>query len=319
MTAYILAQSIATGAVRLDQEITVSKNAWRIPGSTMFLEAGDEVTVEQLFLGLVVHSGNDAAIAIAELIAGGVEAFVDRMNQEAQRLGMTQTQYRNPNGLPDDQQYTTAQDTAKLARALITDYQDLYQRFYAVKTFTYADITQHNRNRLLWSDEGFDGIKTGHVESAGYHIVVSAKREGVRFIGVLMGTKSEKMRTAQARKLIDWAFRHFKIYPLYQAFVELGQTRVWMGQEKRLKVGIAQPLNMVLTRQASQRIGASLVLVQYKRAPIAAGEPMGELVVRLENEELGRINLIALTDIPLGGLLERIIDWCKLQLLKFNV
>jgi len=319
MTAYVLAESIKQGDIKLEQQTTISRNAWRIPGSTMFLEAGDVVSIEQLLLGLVVHSGNDAAVAIAELVSGGVARFVERMNQEAQRLGMTNTSYRNPNGLSEEGQYTTARDTATLTRALIAEHPAIYKRFYAEKSFTYRGITQHNRNRLLWLDEGFDGVKTGHIEAAGYHTVVSARRDDIRFIGVLLGAKSEKARTAQARKLMDWGFRHFHLYSFYQPFTELGRVRVWMGDTQEVAVGIVEPVVMVLARERSHRIDARLLLVQYQRAPIAAGRQMGELVISLGDEELRRVEIIALDEVAQGGFFSRIIDWCKLQLLKFNV
>ena len=318
MTAYVLGQSLKNGSVTLQQKVTISRNAWRIPGSTMFLEAGDKVTVEQLILGLVVHSGNDAAVAIAELVAGSVSGFVELMNREARRLGMQHTYYRNPNGLPEEGQQSTAMDTVTLTRALINDHPQLYHNFYSVKSFTYRDIKQLNRNRLLWQDEGYDGVKTGHIEEAGYHVVVSAQRNGMRMIGVLLGAKNENARTAQARKLMDWGFRHFHLYNLYQPFTPLGEVRVWMSDLPSVQVGVAKPVIMLLARERSHRIRAKLLLVQHQRAPIERGTNMGELVIGLEEEELKRVPLIALTEATRGDFFTRVIDWCKLQLLRFN-
>ncbi|MDQ7072703.1 MAG: D-alanyl-D-alanine carboxypeptidase family protein [Gammaproteobacteria bacterium] len=226
MTAYVVSHELDAGNIKLDDEVLISEKAWRMVGSRSFIEVNTKVPVEALLRGMIIQSGNDAAVALAEHIAGSEETFAQMMNQYAQQLGMFNTNYRNATGLPDPDHYTTAKDIAILSTAIIRDFPDHY-KWYAEKEYTYNNITQHNRNKLLWRDSTVDGLKTGHTEEAGYCLAASAKRSGMRLISVVLGTRSENARTQETQKLFNYGFRFFETHDLYQAGHKVTSSKVW--------------------------------------------------------------------------------------------
>ena len=226
MTSYIASSVIKLGTLRLEEEVNISEKAWRMEGSRMFIQEGTQVTVGDLLKGIIIQSGNDASVALAEHIAGAEDAFADVMNQQAQVLGMSDSHFMNATGLPDENHYTTASDLAKLTKALIVDYPEHY-KLYSEKYFTFNDIRQPNRNQLLWRDKSVDGVKTGHTDAAGYCLVASAERDGMRLISVVMGTESEQARATESQKLLTYGFRYYETIRLYEASTSLKTVKVW--------------------------------------------------------------------------------------------
>lgn len=311
MTVYVVFSELRDGKISLDDKVRVSKKAWRMPGSRMFIEVGSQVSVEDLLKGVIVQSGNDASVALAEHVAGTEDAFVQLMNQYAQRLGMTHTHFEDASGLPHADHYTTAHDMAILARALIRDFPEHY-KWHAIRQYTYNDITQHNRNLLLWQDDSVDGIKTGHTESAGYCLVASAEREGMRLISVVMGASSEKGRARQSEALLDYGFRFFETHRLYAADKPLTDVRVWKGEPSSLGVGLAHDLYVTVPRGEYERLNASMQLDGAVMAPVARGERHGTVTVSLGDKTLTERPLIALESVPEGGLWQRLTDEVRL-------
>ncbi len=234
MTAYVVFEELEQGKIAMEDQVLVSEKAWRMGGSKMFIEVDTKVSVEDLLKGLIIQSGNDASVALAEFIAGDEDAFADLMNQYAVRLGMTGTHFINASGLPHPEHYTTARDTATLAAAMIRDFPELY-KIHAVKEYEYNGIVQHNRNKLLWRDESVDGLKTGHTESAGYCLVASAERDGMRLISVVMGSESERSRARESIALLSYGFRFFETHRLYGALEPLTEIRIWKGEIEKAR------------------------------------------------------------------------------------
>lgn len=312
MTAYVVFEELADGHIGLEDKVTVSENAWRSSGSRMFLEVGNEVTVAELLQGLIVQSGNDAAVALAEHVAGDEDTFAQVMNQYASRLGMENTRYTNATGMPHEQMRTTARDTARLARAMIDDFPEFYD-WYSQRSFEYAGINQHNRNRLLWRDETVDGLKTGYTSSAGYNLVTSAERGGMRLISVVLGTESEDARAQQSLQLLNYGFRFFETHRLYSAGEQLTEARAWMGEVDSVALGIPDDLYVTIPRQEYDNLTASVSVDGQIRAPVAAGTEIGTLKIELAGSVIHEEPLIAMEDVEEGGLWRRMIDQVWLQ------
>ncbi len=307
MTSYVIAQELAADNIKLDDEVNISEKAWRMIGSRSFIEVGTKVPVEVLLRGMIVQSGNDAAVALAEHIAGSEEVFAQMMNQYAQKLGMYDTNFMNSTGLPDPEHYTTARDIAILSSALIRDFPDHYQ-WYSDKEYTYNGITQHNRNKLLWRDNTVDGLKTGHTEEAGYCLSASAKRDGMRLIAVVLGTSSENARAQEIQKLFNYGFRFFETHQLYSAGEKITDSKVWKGASEMVALGLTQGFSVTVSRGQYKALQAVSNLQQPIIAPIAAGTELGEVEVRLGDEVITTQKLVALNDIEKGSWWRRLID-----------
>ena len=307
MTAYIATKEIQNEQITEQDMVTVSEKAWRTGGSRMFIDVGKQVSVDDLLHGIIIQSGNDASVAIAEHIAGSEEAFSSMMNAAAVRLQLDNTHFRNATGLPAEGHYSTAYDIAKLARAIIFEDPEHYE-IYAQKEFLWNGIKQPNRNLLLWRDKTVDGLKTGHTDEAGYCLVASAVRDDMRLISVVFGASSEATRAAETQKLLTYGFRFFETTPFYQKGVELAESKVWKGEESKVKVGLAEDLTLTLPRGQVQKIAATMVLDESVIAPVTAGERLGVVEVRLGDEVLHTADLVALQDVPEGGFFSRILD-----------
>lgn len=311
MTAYVTFSALRAGEITFEQEVTVSEKAWRMTGSRMFIEPGRPVTVEQLVNGMIVQSGNDACVALAELIAGSEEAFTHLMNREAQRLGMRNTNFANSSGLPDEQLYTTATDLALLASALVRDFPEYYP-LYSQKEYTYNDITQANRNRLLWQDSTVDGMKTGYTRAAGYCLVSSALRGPRRLISVVLGAESETVRAQESLKLLNYGFQFFDTVRLYGAEQEMSRFQVWKGIENDVPVGFLDDFVMSLPKEGAQRIEAALASHQPVMAPIQRGQELGTLTLSIDGRLLGEYPVVALQDVEVAGFFGRLWDALRL-------
>jgi D-alanyl-D-alanine carboxypeptidase (penicillin-binding protein 5/6) len=314
MTAYLAFSALKQKQLRLDQTVPVSRKAWRAEGSRMFIEPGKPVTVEELLNGMIVQSGNDASIALAEAVAGSEEVFAQMMNREAARLGLKNTQFVNATGLPDPQQYSTAHDIALLAAALIRDFPDFYP-LYSQKEYTYNNIRQANRNRLLWTDPYVDGVKTGHTEAAGYCLVASTRRDGRRLISVVMGTGSETARAVESQKLLNWGLQFFDTVRVYQKGQEVAVLPVWKGKESAVKVGFQDDLYLTLPKGQAERIKAALERQEPLIAPVTAGQKVGTLRLTVDGQPLGEYPVVALQSVPVANVFGR--AWDSLKLL-FN-
>ena len=312
MTAYVVSLELRNGRLQMDTPVRISEKAWRSEGSRMFVEVNTQVKVEDLLRGVIVQSGNDACIALAEHIAGTEAAFAEMMNNEAKRLGMTGTHFMNSTGLPDPEHYTTARDLATLSRALIRDFPEHYE-WYSERDFTYNNITQHNRNTLLWWDKTVDGIKTGHTSTAGYCLAASAEREGMRLVSVVLGTESEKARARESQALLNYGFRFFETHRLYEAGKALAEHRVWMGDRSTLPVGLLEDLYVTIPRGQYDKLQASLTIDNYVEAPLAKGDKLGQVSVSHDGAVVANAPLVALEDLPEGGLFSRMLDWIMLQ------
>lgn len=309
MTAYIIYQELSKGTVKLEDEVLISEKAWKMEGSRMFVELGKKVEFGKLLKGLIIQSGNDAAVALAEHLAGSEEAFVQRMNQTASELGMKDTHYMNVTGWPAKDHYTTARDIVKLAGALISSFPERY-KLYSEKEFAYNNIRQQNRNRLLWLDPTVDGMKTGHTESAGYCLVASAKRDNMRLISVVLGTKSEAARAEVSQKLLEYGFRTFETHKLYDAGAVLTKVRVWKGEETEVPAGITKDLFVSITKGRYDQLKGGMQLDKGIDAPIKRGDVLGKIIIT--DQELGKVvketPLLALEDVGEGGWWRSMVD-----------
>ena len=313
MTAYVVFREIAEGNIKLSDEVLISEKAWRMVGSRMFIEIGKRVPVETLLQGLIIQSGNDASVALAEHIAGSESTFAQLMNSHAERLGMSHTNFVNSTGLPHKDHTTTARDIAKVAAASIREFPDFY-RWYSVKSFFYNDIKQHNRNKLLWRDKSVDGMKTGHTEAAGYCLVASAKRDNMRLISVVLGSRSENARAQASQALLNYGFRFFETHKLYAANEPLNHARVWKGNKKTLALGLASDLYITIPRRSYKKLDAQMVLEPKLVAPIAKGRSLGHVTISLEEKEIAKAPLIALEPITEGSLWQQAKDHIMLWL-----
>jgi len=307
MTAYVLFTEIKANRIQLDDQVLISKRARRMTGSRSFIEAGSRVSVDDLLRGMIIQSGNDATVALAEHAAGSEETFVSLMNQHATHLGMAGSNFVNSTGLPGKQHYSTARDIAVLARALIHEFPEFYP-LYSEKKFTYNNITQHNRNLLLWRDNSVDGLKTGHTKSAGYCLVSSAVRDNMRLISVVLGDKSENKRAVSSLALLNYGFRFYETRKLYAAGQVLKQIRVWKGDREQLAIGLNRDLYMTLPRGSFKSLKVSVKLPAQQMAPVNKGKSLGTLNISRDTLLLAEQPLIALNDVNEGGLWTRISD-----------
>ncbi len=312
MTAYVVSHEIAAGHIHLTDKVLISEKAWRTVGSKTFVEVNTKVPVETLLKGMIIQSGNDAAVALAEYVAGSEDAFAQLMNQYAQQLGMKNTHYRNATGLPAQDHYTTAEDIAILARAIIRDFPEDY-KWYAEKEMTYNKITQHNRNKLLWRDPSVDGLKTGHTQEAGYCLVASAKRGEMRLISVVLGTRSDNARAEESEKLLNYGFRFFESHRLYKAHEKITTVKVWKGQTDQLNVGLTEDLAVAVPRGRYKELLAQSTIKKPLMAPVAEGTKVGQVDIHLGNKILASRPLVALDSIPEGSWWQKI--WDSLMLL----
>ena len=307
MTSYVVFTELASGNISLDDVVNISETAWRTGGSRMFIEPSMEVTVEQLIKGMVIQSGNDASVALAEYLAGSEDAFAGLMNHYAAQLGMTNSHFMNSTGLPHEQHYTTARDVALLSAALIADFPEYY-RWYSEKEYSFNNIRQHNRNNLLWRDPAVDGLKTGHTQAAGYCLAASAKREGMRLISVVLGSSSESSRASESQTLLNYGFRFFETVQLYKSRQELAQGRVWKGEQEQVRLGIEDELFITIPRGRYGDLDAQVEMRPELIAPITEGEEVGQISIRLGDDELTTRGLIALETIEEAGFFGRTWD-----------
>ena len=315
MTSYIIASEIQQGRISLDDLVPISVKAWKMEGSRMFIREGTEVKVADLIRGIVIQSGNDASVAMAEFIAGDEDAFADVMNQVAQKLGMTRTQFKNATGLPDEGHYTTAKDLSILARALIRDFPEHY-KVYKEKYFSYNDIRQANRNSLLWRDDAVDGMKTGHTQAAGFCLVASAEKKDMRLVSVVMGATSERARSTESQKLINYGFRDFESVKLYDGLESLRRVKVWGGLHESLDVGIEAPARLTIPTGAREALAAEVTLDPVIKAPVSQGQALGLLRISLEGETLLERPVVALNGVDEAGLVSSLIDEVSLFFLS---
>ena len=304
MTSFVAATELAAGRVSLADQVPISVKAWRMGGSKMFVREGTEVSLDELLKGVIIQSGNDASVAVAEHIAGDELAFADMMNRQAKELGMKLTNFRNATGLPDEEHYTTARDLAVLTDALIRRYPDHYET-YAQRSFQFNDIPQTNRNRLLWRDKTVDGVKTGYTKAAGYCLVSSALRDGQRLISVVMGTASDEARMRESQKLLSYGFRYFETRTLYSGGVTLKSADLWYGTEDSVELGITEDMIVTIPRGSSEDIVAEMRLPELIEAPLEQGAELGELRLTLGDELIARAPLVVLTEAEEAGIFRR--------------
>jgi len=307
MTAYVVFRELAAGKIHLDDLVTVSERAWRTGGSRMFIEVGSQVSVENLLKGMIIQSGNDASVALAEYVSGSVDAFANLMNEHARRLGMSNSHFTNPNGLPDPELYTTARDIAQVAMAVIHEFPQYYS-WYSTLEFTYNNITQPNRNPLLRRDESADGVKTGYTQAAGYCLVGSAKRDEMRLVSVVMGSPSPNARAEASLELLNHGFRFYESHRLYPAAEVVQNLRLWFGEQEALPVGPAADVFVTIPRGSYAQLSARLEKAVELRAPIERGTRIGDLIIDFGDRELTRVPLVALVTVPEGGLLRQAQD-----------
>jgi D-alanyl-D-alanine carboxypeptidase (penicillin-binding protein 5/6) len=307
MTAYVVYEALADGSIAMTDKVSISEKAWRMGGSQMFLEVGSQATVDELLDGLVVQSGNDASVALAEHVAGSEAAFVEQMNHYAGELGLSNTHFENSEGLAADSHYASARDIAILARAIIQRFPERYQR-YAKRSFSYNDIEQYNRNDLLWSDPHVDGLKTGYTRDADYCLAASAERDGMRLISVVMGAPSDQKRTEDSRSLLSWGFRFFERHELYSAGEVLEEARLWYGARDRIPLGVAEALEVTIPKNRYDALEAEMVFDGRLSAPVDKGDRLGTVRVYLDDESIAEAPLVALEAIPAGNLFQRAVD-----------
>lgn len=317
MTSYVIGSEVKNGNIALTDMVTVSENAWakNFPDSSkMFIEVGKEISVEDLNRGIIIQSGNDACVAMAEHIAGSESAFADLMNAHAKQLGMTNSHFINSHGLDTNEHYTTPKDMATLGAALIRDVPEEYA-LYAEKSFTFNGIKQFNRNSLLWDNSlNVDGIKTGHTSEAGYSLVTSATKGDMRLITVVMGTKSERARKVESKKLLNYGFRFFETITPYKAGDSFAKQRIWMGDKEEVSLGILQDTPITIPRGQRKNLKANFKLDTELKAPIAKATPVGTLFLQLEGEDIAQYPLVTLEEIEEGSFFSKVYDYLRLQL-----
>ncbi len=311
MTAYIATLEINRGQIGEHDPVNISEKAWRTGGSRMFVKVNTQVSMHDLLHGIIIQSGNDASVAVAEHIAGSEDAFASLMNSTASKLGMHNSQFMNSTGLPHPEHYSSARDMALMARAIIRE-DAAHYAIYAQKEFLWNNIKQPNRNRLLWRDSTVDGLKTGHTEEAGYCLVASAVRDGQRLIAVVFGANSEQARAAETQKLLTYGFRFFETRTFYEKGAELTQAPVWKGASRQLKAGLAENLTLTLPRGQLDKLQAHMSLQPVIEAPVALGQPIGQVEVRLGEQLIHSAPLVALEAVEEGGLFRRLWDNIRL-------
>jgi D-alanyl-D-alanine carboxypeptidase (penicillin-binding protein 5/6) len=315
MTSFVLSYEMEQGHVHNDDLVTISKSAWTQnpefkESSLMFIQVGTQVKLHDLHQGIVVSSGNDATVAVAEYLAGSDSAFADVMNQHAQKLGLANTHFMNSHGLPDPNHYTSARDLALLSQAIIR-FPNEYA-LYKEQEFTYNNIRQYNRNGLLRRDASVDGLKTGHTQEAGYCLVASAKRDGMRLITVVMGADSINAREQETEKLLAYGFRYFETSPLYKTGAEVARSRIWGGKQPEVRLGVDRDVVLTLPRGKRDKVEAVMNVDKYLQAPVTANQPIGEMIISLEGETVLKTPLVALEPVDKGNIFGRIWDWLVL-------
>jgi len=315
LTSYIAIHELDLGHVAEDTPVPISVKAWRMGGSKMFVREGTEVPLIDLLRGIIVQSGNDASLAVAEYFSGAEEEFAALMNSFAERFGMHDSHFVNSTGWPAENHYSTARDMATLALHIINDHPQYYP-LYAEKYYEYNSIRQPNRNRLLWRDPSVDGLKTGHTDEAGYCLVASAKRDDTRFIAVVMGARSDESRARETQKLLSYGFRYFESRKIYQAQEVLSTAKVWMGKEESIDLGLAKDLFLTLPRGSKGELKVNIRTDEVLKAPIKKGQALGQLTISRNGEVLAEQPLLAQNDIEEAGFFSRIIDHIKLFLVR---
>ncbi|MEP7208664.1 MAG: D-alanyl-D-alanine carboxypeptidase family protein [Casimicrobiaceae bacterium] len=311
MTAYLAFGALRDNTITGSQMVNVSTAAWKAEGSRMFIEPRKAVSVDELLRGMIVQSGNDASIALAELVAGSESAFAERMNAEAKRLGLANTHFTNATGLADPQHYSTAADMARLAAAVIRDFPDYYP-LYSMKEYRYNNISQPNRNRLLWTDPYVDGMKTGHTEAAGWCLVAAAKRGQRRLLSVVLGAASDAARASESQKLINYGFQAFDTVQLYQPGQTISSLRVWKGADKEVPAGFVAEHYLTVPKGRADRLAVSMTAVEPLTAPVTRGQRIGAVRVGFDNKQVAEFPLVALKDVPLGSFFARTWDTVRL-------
>jgi len=311
MSNYVIENELAMGNIQLTDEVKISKKAWKMPGSRMFIEVNTKVTVEKLLKGMIIQSGNDATVAMAEYIAGSEESFASLMNEYAKKLDMNSTHFVNATGLPHKDHYTTAEDLAKLVRAIIRDFPEHYA-WYSEKEYTYNGIKQFNRNKLLWQDKYVDGVKTGHTESAGYCLASSALKGDMRLISVVLGTNSERARATESQKLLTYGFRFYETHRLYEANVKLTSAQVWKGEAEQFDLGLKEDLWVTIPRGEYKTLKATMSLDTRIVAPVSEGGVFGTVNVDLAGKPFITRELAALSDVKEGSFINGIMDEVKM-------
>jgi len=310
MTAYVIYKELAKGNISVDDKVLISKKAWKMEGSRMFVEAGKKVALSRMLRGLVVQSGNDAAVALAEHIAGSETAFVSMMNEQATTLGMRSSQFQNSTGWPATNHYTTARDIVILTRALINDFPEHY-KLHALKEYTYNGIKQYNRNKLLWRDDTVDGVKTGHTESAGYCLVSSALRNDMRLISVILGAETEKARADYSQELLEFGFRLFETHKLYDKGSVLADARVWKGTKNTVPAGIVDDFYVTVQKGHYKQLKGLMELNSLLDAPVKRGDVVGTAIIKDGDEIVHEVTLLALDAVDAGGFWTKVTDSVK--------
>jgi D-alanyl-D-alanine carboxypeptidase (penicillin-binding protein 5/6) len=312
MTAYLVDKAIADGDITLEDMVTISEKAWRMKGSKMFVEVGKQVSVEKLMKGLIIQSGNDASVALAEHVAGSESAFAGYMNHQAQLLGMSNTNFVNATGWPNKDHYSSARDIATLTQAVIREFPESY-RYYKEREYTFNKIRQFNRNRLLWRDESVDGVKTGHTEAAGFCLVASARRDEMRLISVVLGTESDKARTQSSQSLLNYGFRFFETHQLYRAEEILKSARVWYGDQEQVNMGVGKEIHITIPRGRYRDLDATMEIDREISAPIARGQQLGRVSIKLDDELILSEDIVAMQAVAAGSFFARAMDRIKLM------
>lgn len=316
MTAYVTFDAVKHGHLKLNQTLPVSEKAWKIEGSKMFVEPNKPATVDELLHGMIIQSGNDASIALAEGVAGSEAQFAEMMNKQAAKLGLSSTHFMNATGLPDNNHYTTANDLALLAIALIRDFPLEYRRLYSVKEYTYNKITQPNRNRLLWLDANVDGMKTGHTDSAGYCLIASSKRGNLRLVSVVLGAVTEAMRASESQKLLNYGFQFYESTLIYKQAQTINTLRVYKGQDKTVAATLNKDFYLTLPKGDYARVKANMTSQQPLIAPIKAGQEIGKISFSLDGKIINQQKLVAAKTIDEAGFFGRILDSIRLLIHK---
>jgi len=312
MTAYLVDKAIADGDVTLDEMVTISEKAWRMQGSKMFVEVGKQVPVSDLLKGLIIQSGNDASVALAEHLAGSESAFAGYMNHQAKLLGMDNTNYVNATGWPDENHYSSARDIAILTRTIIDEFPESYS-YYKEREYTFNKIRQFNRNRLLWRDDSVDGVKIGHTEAAGFCLVASAQREEMRLISVVLGAGSDKARTQSSQSLLNYGFRYFETHKLYRSDEVLKTAQIWYGDQEQISLGVGKDIFITIPRGRYRDLDASMEIDAEISAPVERGQSLGQVNIKLDDEMILSEAIVAMQTVNEGSLIERAMDSIKLM------
>lgn len=310
MSAFVVFGEIKSGRLSLDDKVKISRKAWKTKGSKMFIEVNSIVSIDELIKGMIIQSGNDATVALAEHIGGSEEVFVSMMNDQAKKLGMINSRFQNSTGLPAKDHYTTAKDISLLAVAMIKRFPDFYS-LHKERKYSYNGITQFNRNKLLWRDKTVDGIKTGHTNAAGYCLAASAKRDNMRLISVVLGAKSENGRAKASQTLLDFGFEHYETHQLYASQESMSTVQVWKGAEEKVQVGPTEDIYVTIPKGEYEKLNASLI-IKTLVAPVVKGEQYGTVNITLDSVEIAKVPVVALSEVGAGNIWQRFVDQVNL-------